>query len=95
MVLEFTVTVVTRSLSLNVIPDGRLERLKLIDALYQKGWNSVEIAKHLNEQGILSPSGKAYYPKLVWVTHHKFKQRATRRVIKGLDLSHMGFTLRV
>lgn len=88
-------TVVTRSLSLNVIPDGRLERLKLIDALYQKGWNSVEIANHLNRLGILTPSGKAYYPKLVWVTQHKFKERATRRVIKSLNFSRMGFTLRL
>lgn len=86
---------VTRSLSLNVIPDGRLERLQLIASLYEQGWNSVEIAKHLNERGILTPTGKAYYPKLIWVTHNKFNQRATRRVIKGLDISDVSFTLRV
>lgn len=88
-------TVVTRSLSLNVIPDGRLERLRLIDSLYQQGWNSVEIANHLNEQGILTPSGKAYYPKLVWVTQNKFKRRADRRLIVGLEIRDMGFTLLV
>jgi hypothetical protein len=49
-----------------VIPDGRLKKLQLIDTLYRKGWSSVEIANYLNERGILTPSGKAYYPKLVW-----------------------------
>ncbi|MCZ8227662.1 MAG: hypothetical protein O9249_00930 [Burkholderiaceae bacterium] len=77
---------VTPSLSLNVIPDGRLERFQLIDALYQKGWNSVEIAYHLNERGILTPMGKAYYPKLVRVTQNKFKRRNTRSA-KELEIS--------
>lgn len=77
------------------MPDGRLERLQLIDALYQKGWSSVEIAKHLNERGILTPTGKAYYPKLIWVTHNKFKRREARRQTKGLDITRMGFTLLV
>ena len=86
-------TVVTRSLSLNVIPDGRLERLQLIDALYQKGWNSVEIANHLNERGILTPSGKAYYPKLVWVTQRKFRQRLSRHSRKQLEIGSLIFLL--
>ena len=84
---------VTRSLSLNVIPWGRLEKLQLIDVLYRKGWNSVEIANHLNEQGILTPFGKTYYPKLVWVTHNKFKHRATRRLIIDMKLNDMRYTL--
>lgn len=86
-------TVVTRSLSLNVIPDGRIERLELIASLYERGWNSIEIANHLNEQGMLTPSGMAYYPKLVWVTHNKFKRRSERRLARGLEISGMGFGL--
>lgn len=93
VILEFTVTLVTPSLSLNVIPDGRLERLKLIASLYRKGWKSVEIAKHLNERGILTPSGKMYYSKLVWVTHKKFKHRAMRSLTIDMELNDMRCTL--
>lgn len=81
------------SLSLNVIPDGRLERLQLIDALYAKGWSSVEIANYLNEKSILTPSGKAYYPKLIWVTQNKFKRRTERSYRGGCDISDMRFSL--
>lgn len=93
VVLDFTVTLVTRSLSLIVIPYGRLEKLQLIDALYRKGWNSVEIANHLNEQGILTPSGKTYYPKLVWVSRSKFNRRTTRQKDKVLRISRIEFCL--
>lgn len=93
VVLEFTVMLVTPSLSLNVIPDGRLERLKLIASLYRKGWKSVEIAKHLNERGILTPSGKMYYPKLVWVTHNKFSHRAIRQRLMDVKIHSITFTL--
>ena len=86
-------TVVTRSLSLNVIPDGRLERLQLINSLYERGWNSVEIANYLNEQGVLTPSGKAYYPKLVWVTQRKFRQRLSRHSRKQLEIGSLIFLL--
>ena len=93
VVFEFTVTLVTRSLSMNVVPDGRLERLQLIDTLYKRELNSAEIANYLNERGILTPSGKAYYPKLVWMTQDKFKKRATRWQTKRLEISRLDFTL--
>ena len=93
VVLEFTVIAVTRSLSLNVIPDGRLERLQLIDALYQKGWNSVDIANHLNKKGLTTPSGKKYYPKLVWVTQNKFKRRSARSNSNHFEMINMVFNL--
>jgi hypothetical protein len=80
---------------LNVIPDGRLERLQLIDSLYRKGWKSVEIANHLNDQGILTPSGKKYYPKLVWVTQNKFKHRAIRHIIEDMEINDMRYTVLV
>lgn len=84
---------ITRSLSLNVLPDGRMERLELIASLYERGWNSIEIANHLNEQGMLTPSGMAYYPKLVWVTHNKFMRRTTRRQLSRFKISVLGFSL--
>jgi hypothetical protein len=95
VVLEFTVTLVTRSLSLSVIPDGRLKKLQLIDTLYRNGWSSVEIANHLNERGILTPFGKAYYPKLVWVTQKKYKNRVLRQLIIGMDFNDIRWTLLV
>lgn len=91
--MQFTVTVITRSLSLNVLSDGRMERLELIASLYERGWNSVEIADHLNEQAMLTPSGMAYYPKLVWVTHNKFMRRTTRRQLSDIKISGLGFSV--
>ena len=84
---------VTRSLSLNVIPDGRLEKVQLIDALYRKGWNSVEIANYLNERAVLTPSGKQYYPKLVWATQSKFKRRAFRQRNYDIEIDQIVFSL--
>jgi hypothetical protein len=57
------------------------------------GLNSVQIANYLNERGILTPSGKMYYPKLVWVTHNKFKHRAIRSLTIDMELNDMRYTL--
>jgi hypothetical protein len=91
VVLEFTVTAITRSLSLNALPKGRMERLELIASLHDCGWNSVEIANHLNEQGMLTPSGIAYYPKLVWATRNKFMRRAIRSQLFKIKISGFEF----
>ena len=55
VVLEFTVTLVTRSLSLNEIPDAQITRLELFTSLYKKGLSSVEIDDYLNERGVSTP----------------------------------------
>lgn len=91
--MEFAATVVTRYLCLNVIPGSRMERLQLIDFLYRQGWKSVEIANHLNNLNILSPSGKAYYPNLVWAAQKKFTDRQKRRLADGILLSEINFLL--
>jgi len=41
----------------------------------------------------MTPTGKAYYPKLVWVTHSKFKRREMRRGDYGLEINHIEFSL--
>ena len=72
------VTVRTRTLTLIDLSQERLEKLNLIDDLYQQGLNSREIADHLNDRGIRPPKGGTYSSKLVWVTHKKFKIRQER-----------------
>ena len=72
------VTVRTSILSLQEIPDYRLEKLHLIYDLHEQGLNSREIADHLNDLGIRSPRGGTYSSKLVWVTLKKFKNRQER-----------------
>ena len=72
------VTVRTRTLTLIDLSQERLEKLNLIDDLYQQGLNSREIADHLNDRGIRSPKGGTYSSKLVWVTQKKFKRRQER-----------------
>ena len=52
--------------------------LRLIDDLHRKGMNDRDIPDYLNQQGILSPRGGSYCPKLVWVTHKKFLLRKER-----------------
>jgi DNA-binding transcriptional MerR regulator len=86
-------TLVTRSLSLNVIPDAQIKRLEFIASLYKRGLSSSEIADYLNERGVSSPSGLVYYPKLVWMAQSKFKRRAQRQGILSLEISQLGFTL--
>ena len=40
--------------------------------------SSVQISNHLNENGMRSPKGHLYSPKLVWVTLDKYKRRLNR-----------------
>jgi hypothetical protein len=78
---------------MNVMTDRRMKRLELIASLYERGWNSIEITDYLNDQGMLSPSGKAYYPKLVWVTYDKFKRRVVRSQLSDIRINALGFLL--
>ena len=67
------VTVRTRTLTLIDLSQERLEKLNLIDELYQQGLNSREIADHLNDRGIRSPKGGTYYSFLGWILVCSFK----------------------
>ena len=53
-------------------------RLRLIEHLYNQGFNSVQISDYMNETGIVSPTGLRYNPTLIWVTHDKFQKRKKR-----------------
>ena len=74
----YDIKVVTQILTLKDIPEDQLKRLRLIETLYQRGLNSVEISDCLNRHQIATPTGLSYNPKLVWVTHDKFQKRKQR-----------------
>ena len=74
----YDIKVVTQILTLKDIPEDQLKRLLLIETLYEKGLNSVQISDFLNSQQISTPTGLSYNPKLVWVTHNKFQKRKER-----------------
>ena len=74
----YDIKVVTQILTLKDIPEDQLKRLLLIETLYEKGLNSVQISDFLNNHQISTPTGLSYNPKLVWVTHNKFQKRKKR-----------------
>ena len=82
VVLRFEVEIVTRQLSLNVIPEGRQERHQIIELLYRSGLSDKQIASELKQRGIKTPSGKDYYYDLVFVTRRKMRLRQERHSAK-------------
>ena len=68
----------TQILTIKDIPEDQLKRLLLIETLYEKGLNSVQISDFFNSRQISTPTGLSYNPKLVWVTHNKFQKRKQR-----------------
>ena len=46
--------------------------------LRNDGFSNKEMSDFLNNQGILSPKGKKYSPKLIWVTLNKYENRLRR-----------------
>jgi hypothetical protein len=65
----YDIQVITKLLTLKDIPKKQLERLRLIEVLYSRGLNSVQISDYMNETGIVSPTGLSYNPNLIWVTY--------------------------
>lgn len=82
VVLRFEVEIVTRQLSLNLIPERRQERHQIIESLYLSGLNDKQIASELNQRGIKTPSGKDYYYELVFVTRRKLRLRKERHLAR-------------
>jgi hypothetical protein len=64
---------------LNLVPDEQVERHSLIIELNEKGYDDKRIAQYLNEKNIKTPRGKDYYPKLVWATRKKIRDRQERK----------------
>lgn len=93
VVLAFDVIVKTRSLSLNLIPDERVERHKLIVQLHESGLDDREIAEFLNHCGIKTPTGRTYYQELVFVTRRKIRLRGTRQTGDVMTIQNVKFFL--
>jgi hypothetical protein len=93
VVLAFDVILKTRSLSLNLLPDGRMERHWLIQQLHEDGLLDKEIANFLNLAGITTPSGLPYYSELVYVTRRKLRLRSERVKEKEIKISGLRFYL--
>ena len=73
-----SVTVKTRTLSYDTIPEKRVTRRDKIMQLDQDGLNSVQISNEMNRLGIKTPRGKSYIYKKIWVTKNKWKLRELR-----------------
>ena len=74
----YDIKVVTQVLTLKDIPKDQLQRILLIETLYEKGLDSVQISDFFNGNQIPTPTGLSYSPKLVWVTNDKFQKRKQR-----------------
>ena len=88
---RFNVTLNTKSLSLNVIPDKNQYRHHLILDLHSKGYTDTEISDYLNENNILTPTGKKYYFELVSVTRKKLMLRDIRKTTFSYELGKLIF----
>ena len=75
---QYQALVQSKQLGVFGLDDHRLNRLKLIKSLSDKGMSTVEISEYLNYQNIQTPTGLSYYPKLVWMTLFKYKRRLKR-----------------
>ena len=94
VVLAFDVTLKTRTLSLNLLSDGRMERHLLIDQLHEEGLLDKEIASFLNLAGITTPSGLPYYSELVFMTRRKVRLRRERKNSNVLLIGKPNFYLK-
>ena len=75
---QYSCALQTKRLGIFGLNDNRLDRLKLIKQLSDRGMSTKEITEYLNYHNIKTPKGLTYYPKLVWVTLSKYKKRLQR-----------------
>ena len=68
LVVGFIIEITTKSLSLVNLNETRTERLEWLLSLRENGYSNKEISDYLNDRSVFSPNGKAYSPKLIWVT---------------------------
>lgn len=92
--MEFDVLLTTKILSLNLIPGNRELRHDIIQRLFDQGKSDREISDYLNSRGVLTPRGLSYYPKLVWVTRKKLRERMGRKKWYEYEVGRMFFYLR-
>lgn len=69
-------TKVLSQVRLNVQREERLDKLLQLRLM---GWSDRQIADYLNDLGNVSPNGKPYTGKLIWVTLKKYIERMERK----------------
>lgn len=69
-------TKVLSQVRLNVQREERLDKLLQLRLM---GWSDRQIAAFLNDLGKVSPNGKPYTGKLIWVTLKKYIERMERK----------------
>jgi hypothetical protein len=94
LVLTFELTITTRNLSLNYLPEDRSDRLQLIESLFESGHTDKRIAEIMNERKILTPKGSKYYYQLVFVTRRKFRLRKEREKEKDIVIKNLKLHIR-
>ena len=88
---RFDVTLTTKSLGLSDIQEENQYRHRLILELHSKGYTDTEISNFLNENDILTPTGKLYYFNLVSVTRRKLRMREIKKTTFSYELSKLIF----
>ena len=85
------VEIETRSLSICVLSDTRIDRLNFLESLSEQGLSARQIADRMNESGLKTPQGKHYYPELIFVTLAKFRRRRVRGIESKVVVKDIGF----
>lgn len=78
LLLGVDVQVITRTLTVDELPERQKFRLNLILDLSNQGLSNKQISNHLNGRGIRTPRDKIYSQKLVWATLKKARLREER-----------------
>ena len=70
-----TVRSVPQPLSVRPLSDYQVQLITTITRLRQSGWNDTQIARHFNEQGMLTVRGQVFLGKHVWSMMRKYEDR--------------------
>jgi len=65
-------------LSVRPLSDYQVQLITTITRLRQSGWNDSQIARHFNEQGMLTVRGQIFLGKHVWSMMRKYEERLGR-----------------
>ena len=94
IVLSFSISVITRQLSLNILSDSRQYRHDLIRQMVAERFTNQQMADVFNRLGMKTPNGKQYYAELVGATWSKLKKRDVRKATSTIKFMEMTLFLR-
>ena len=83
------VVVTTNTISEWFVEPEHAALIQMISSLASQGLTMKAIAENLNEQGLRSHTGKAFYPELVGALISKYRKKATSRYVnKSVTLTN-------